>query len=385
MRAAATTPSSAEPASALVARFPADGSLPEVAIGAMVAALFAGLVSLLGLIISKEQKISEFRQAWINSLQTDIASLISHANAIHSGEHAGYTSGSEAWKVVRPDFLGINQAAANIRLSLNPNECESLAVLRQIKNVEDLLAPGKAVDYRRLDEIEHELVRKAQILLKKEWIRVKRGERVYSPFYRRVGFRITRFEACSAFTKVAARMLAEPPMAALLIGVLQTSSLPPSPAPTATGWSDSCRAGFAPAEGRRLRTAHGKVGLGARMNLLFVVFWRCPRVAGWVTHFGSLRRVFWGGAEGNSAKREGWNAQWANRSVEAVVWRAVGYEEHGGSAFGRVEEVSDRFVGPSRVVPMGLLDETFRAKFQSWYPGLFHVRNADCTEHALAA
>ena len=153
--------------------------IPEVAIGAMVAALFAGLVSLLGLIISKEQKISEFRQAWINSLQTDIASLISHANAIHSGEHAGYTSGSEAWKVVRPDFLGINQAAANIRLSLNPNECESLAVLRQIKNVEDLLAPGKAVDYRRLDEIEHELVRKAQILLKKEWIRVKRGERVY--------------------------------------------------------------------------------------------------------------------------------------------------------------------------------------------------------------
>ena len=83
-----------------------------------------------------------------------------------------------------------------------------------------------------------------------------------SPFYRRVGFRITRFEACSAFTKVAARMLAEPPMAVLLIGVLQTRSLPPSPAPTATGWSDSCRAGFAPAEGRRLRTAHGKVGLG---------------------------------------------------------------------------------------------------------------------------
>ena len=69
-----------------------------------------------------------------------------------------------------------------------------------------------------------------------------------SPYYRRVGFRITLFEACSAFTRVAARMFAEPPMAALLFGVLQTMSLPPSPAPTATGWSDSCRAGFAPAE-----------------------------------------------------------------------------------------------------------------------------------------
>ena len=33
-------------------------------------------------------------------------------------------------------------------------------------------------------------------------------------------------------------------------------SLPPSSAPTATGWSDSCRAGFAPAEEWRLFTAH---------------------------------------------------------------------------------------------------------------------------------
>ena len=82
-----------------------------------------------------------------------------------------------------------------------------------------------------------------------------------SPYYRRVGFRITRFEACAAFTHVAARMFAEPPKAALLFGVLRTRSLPPSPAPTATGWSDSCRAGVAPAEEWRLSTAHGKVGL----------------------------------------------------------------------------------------------------------------------------
>ena len=53
-----------------------------------------------------------------------------------------------------------------------------------------------------------------------------------------------------------ARMVAEPPLAARCIGVLQTMSLPPSSAPTATGWSDSCRAGFAPAEEWRLFTAH---------------------------------------------------------------------------------------------------------------------------------
>ena len=49
-----------------------------------------------------------------------------------------------------------------------------------------------------------------------------------------------------------ARMVAKPPLAARYIGVLQTMSLPPSSAPTATGWSDSCRAGFAPAEEWRL-------------------------------------------------------------------------------------------------------------------------------------
>ena len=74
--------------------------------------------------------------------------------------------------------------------------------------------------------------------------------------HRRVGFRITRFEACSAFTRVAAHMLAEPPTAALAIEVLQTTSLPPSSAPTASGWSDSCRADSARAGKWRLITAH---------------------------------------------------------------------------------------------------------------------------------
>ena len=74
--------------------------------------------------------------------------------------------------------------------------------------------------------------------------------------FRRVGLRVARFEACSAFTRVAARMVAEPPRAARYTEVFQSKSLPPSTAPIATGWSDCCRAGFAPAEGRRLSTAH---------------------------------------------------------------------------------------------------------------------------------
>ena len=42
------------------------------------------------------------------------------------------------------------------------------------------------------------------------------------------------------------------PRRPFVVGVLQPMSLPTSSAPTATGWSDSCRAGFAPAEEWRL-------------------------------------------------------------------------------------------------------------------------------------
>ena len=78
-----------------------------------------------------------------------------------------------------------------------------------------------------------------------------------SPIFRRVGFRVTRFEACSAFTSSLRPVWSlNRPRRPFVVGVLQPMSLPPSSAPTATGWSDSCRAGFAPAEEWRLFTAH---------------------------------------------------------------------------------------------------------------------------------
>ena len=153
--------------------------LPDLAIGAVVAALIAGLVSLLGLIVSKEQKVSEFCQVWIDALWFEISALISHANAIHGASVAGLGDSKEAWKVVRVDFVGVNQATANIRLRLNPEEKGAIAVLEQIGKLEQLLAPGRATEYALVDEVEKQLVAHAQVVLKREWRRVQRGERVY--------------------------------------------------------------------------------------------------------------------------------------------------------------------------------------------------------------
>ena len=100
-----------------------------------------------------------------------------------------------------------------------------------------------------------------------------------SPWHVRVGSRVVVFEACSAFTHVSARVVAEPPTDLALpwpcppfpascafreshivrgpsTEVLQFMSLPPCTASAATGWNDSCRTGFAPARKVRLSTAH---------------------------------------------------------------------------------------------------------------------------------
>ena len=77
-----------------------------------------------------------------------------------------------------------------------------------------------------------------------------------SPLNRRVGFRVIGFEACTAFRILRPAWSLNRPRRPFAIEVLQTMSLPPSSAPTVTGWSDSCRAGFAPAEEWRLFAAH---------------------------------------------------------------------------------------------------------------------------------
>ena len=140
-----------------------------------IAAIITGLISLLGLIISKEQKISEFRQEWINALRSEISSLISRATAIHGGLVT-----NQPWDNMKSDYLGINEATANIRLRLNITEVESKEVLDKLEKLEKQFTPlGRIPNYEELDKLLNEITDEARIVLKNEWIRVKRGEYIY--------------------------------------------------------------------------------------------------------------------------------------------------------------------------------------------------------------
>jgi hypothetical protein len=88
-------------------------------------------------------------------------------------------SAGDAWKEVRADFVGINEATAKIRLRLNPKEAPSQAVLSTIETIEELFTRTTYVNQDELNKVEKRLVTEVNTVLKDEWERVKRGEPAY--------------------------------------------------------------------------------------------------------------------------------------------------------------------------------------------------------------
>lgn len=52
--------------------------IPPDSIGAIVGALIVAVISLVSLLIAKDQNITEFRQAWIDRLRNDVADFLSY-------------------------------------------------------------------------------------------------------------------------------------------------------------------------------------------------------------------------------------------------------------------------------------------------------------------
>jgi hypothetical protein len=64
-------------------------------LAAIIAAIVAGLFSLLGLLIAKENKISDFRQAWLDSLRNEIADFASAVTLLCHAEPMNLSGASE--------------------------------------------------------------------------------------------------------------------------------------------------------------------------------------------------------------------------------------------------------------------------------------------------
>lgn len=134
--------------------------------------------------ISKSNALKTSRQEWINSLRSEISHLLSVANEIHTlaydvrdpkirGETSEQLHDSFRDHSAKSDKFYAFVAKAryhvsNIQLHLNPAESESQALLGHI----DVLIEDAYNNKRIVDHVEA-IIKVSQVILKKEWVRVK--------------------------------------------------------------------------------------------------------------------------------------------------------------------------------------------------------------------
>lgn len=152
-------------------------------IATVLAALIAGAFQLANLVLSKEQKVSEFRQAWIDSLRADVASWCAGARAfVRSVQEHQASAEITRFSITDQQISDIRYKAGitryGIRLRLNRNESEQWRLAELIDEaikVQNDFLQGKGTAEATLNAIDA-IGDYASTVLKTEWERVKQGE-----------------------------------------------------------------------------------------------------------------------------------------------------------------------------------------------------------------
>ncbi|MEN3369134.1 MAG: hypothetical protein V7609_1277 [Verrucomicrobiota bacterium] len=145
----------------------------------ILTAMVAALVSFIVTVMSKEQKTSEFRQAWIDSLREDLSQFAALMLLIEDSiqEHVSVAKekADDARHLITERFEEYKLAESlriKLFLRLNPQEhIQLIDLIERIHLFDRLRDPpevGTALFERLIDE--------SQVVLKREWKRVKRGE-----------------------------------------------------------------------------------------------------------------------------------------------------------------------------------------------------------------
>ena len=148
----------------------------EVSMGAVGAATIAALVSLLGLIIGKEQKTSEFRQAWVDALRAEIIEYSSNIRILRDKLVAEYKTYNEKIRSTGEVYERLNKASYAIKLRVNPDEPFARDLLDAMTRFEEIARDDKTFTLSKINPIDEDFNKAAKLLLKEEWKTVKKGE-----------------------------------------------------------------------------------------------------------------------------------------------------------------------------------------------------------------
>lgn len=180
---------------------PTELTVATIGAGAVIlAAIISLIVAVTSAVIAKEQKVSEFRQAWINDLRNDIASTITLANdCIHYLNNLCIEKNDEIKFKIQEDY---NKTMSNLelksillKLKLNPQKDNEI-----IENVNSIISsinkaaieiekPGTATHESAIKKVENKsyqtllkFEKNGHLTLKNEWERVKKGENNFVKF-----------------------------------------------------------------------------------------------------------------------------------------------------------------------------------------------------------
>lgn len=145
-------------------------------------AFVAGIFSLFNLINNKEQKISEFRQAWIDGLRSDICGLTSSLIYISYYSSIRIINNPNEAKDIEGSHKQFITCSASILTKVNAQDPDG-----KLKKINDnflevfdkIQIDFNASNYIEASKLTRELLDASQPLLKAEWERVKNGESSY--------------------------------------------------------------------------------------------------------------------------------------------------------------------------------------------------------------
>ncbi|WP_146021795.1 hypothetical protein [Pseudomonas sp. GW456-L14] len=160
-----------------------------VPIGVVSAALIAGAIAYAGFISTKESKVSEFRQNWINSLRDEISkyiscidSLIEHITKDNAGMMYAPTKFMEKKLDHSELYTEMLQARISIHLRINNKEKKPEDFERNEKFltlIENIYIKFESRKFADVYEDIKLLTSASRDLLKHEWNRARDGEKKF--------------------------------------------------------------------------------------------------------------------------------------------------------------------------------------------------------------
>lgn len=137
----------------------------------VVPAIIPIAISFLTYRIAKNQIINsgvtQFRQQWINHLRSALSQFISRAEYIFIAEEDG--------EHVNIAYREMVEAQYQIELMLNPNENDHNDLIELLEDLRSGLYDGKLTE-SQFDECLIDLLACSKIVLKREWVVVKKGQ-----------------------------------------------------------------------------------------------------------------------------------------------------------------------------------------------------------------